>query len=185
MLFELSKQALGDQCPSEALTEMTSLSRLPPDAAGTSKKVDILLALWLQRLPDPVCAANANFSYFTHDDTAARADSFLDAHKATTRPPIYAATLSGPLDEVELPSSPLDDTQLHRRCASLHTPTGPAPGPRPKNFALAHRRTPPPPPSGGMISLQNFVITTLVLGILPKNVKNHVHGHKMSCEVAA
>ena len=145
MLFNLSKQALGDQRPSEVLSVMRSLSRLPPDAAGNSKKIDILLTLWLRRLSDPV----------------------RDAHTATTSPPIHAAT---PLPHLALLMRP---SQLHHCHAIQHAPTGPLPGPRLKNIVFAHR-TPPPPPLGGLTLLQNCVITILVLGILPRNVKNRV-----------
>ena len=110
MLFDLSKQALGDQRPSEALTEKRSLSCLSPDAAGTSKKIDIFLSLWLRRRPDPVRATITNFSDFTDNDLAACTNSLLDAHKVTTLPPIHAVTSFGPPDEVAPPSSPPDDT---------------------------------------------------------------------------
>ena len=47
MILNLSNQPLGDQRPSDAVTGMRSLCRLPPDATGTSAKIDVLLALWL------------------------------------------------------------------------------------------------------------------------------------------
>ena len=162
MLFTLSKQALGDQRPSNALTEMRSLCRLPPDTAGNSKKMDIFLALWLQRLPNPVRAAITNFSDFNDDDLAACADSLLNAHTATTCPLIHAATVPDPPDEVNLVSNPSENTSpLHLLHTNHHTPAGPPPSPRPKNLALDRRRTPsPPPPSGELTLLQNYITTT-------------------------
>ena len=47
MVLDLSNQPLGDQRPSDTLTEMRSLCRLPPDNTGTSAKINVLLALWL------------------------------------------------------------------------------------------------------------------------------------------
>ena len=47
MILDLSNQPLVDQRPSDALTEMRSLCRLPPDDTGTSAKINVLLALWL------------------------------------------------------------------------------------------------------------------------------------------
>ena len=110
ILFDLSKQALGDQRPSKALTEMRSLCCLPPDTTGNSKKIDILLALWLRRLPDPVLAAITNFSDFTDDGLAACTDSLLDAHNATSRPLIHATNPPDLPDEDHLLSNPPDDT---------------------------------------------------------------------------
>ena len=110
MLFDLLKQVLGDQRPSETLTEMRSLCRLPPDTTGNSKTIDILLALWLRRLPDPVHAAITNFSDFTDNDLVARADSLLDAHNVASRPPIHTTTPPDPPNEDHLLSNPPDDT---------------------------------------------------------------------------
>ena len=110
MLLDLSKQALGDQRPSEALTEMRSLCRLPPDAAGTTQTIDVLLALWLLRLPNPVRAAITDFISFNDDALAARADSLLDAHNATSHSPVHAATPpASPADDV-LPQHPPDES---------------------------------------------------------------------------
>ena len=46
-ILALAHQPLGDQRPSDALSELRSLARLPPDATGTSRSIDVLLALWL------------------------------------------------------------------------------------------------------------------------------------------
>ena len=80
MILDLSNQLLGDQRPYEALTEMRSLYRLSPDAAGASAKIDVILALWLRRLPDPVRAAITVFASFNNDDLATSADNLIDAY---------------------------------------------------------------------------------------------------------
>ena len=100
MILDLSNQLLGDQRPSDALTEMRSLCRLPPNDTGTSAKIDVLLALWLRRLPTPVCSAITNLvSYDNNDDLAKQADSLLDAHAAANPPAITAAASTVPPDE--------------------------------------------------------------------------------------
>ena len=175
MLFDLSKQALGDQRPSEALTEMRSLCRLPPDTTGYSKKNDILLAVWLRRLPDPVHAAITNFSDFTNDNLAASADGLLDDLNDTSCSLIHTTTPPDPPDEDHLLPNPPDH----------HTMTRSPPSPGPKILALDHRMTPPSPPSGGLTSLRNCATNTPVLALLPRNARNHVPGQKMYCEVAA
>ena len=105
MILDLANQPLGDQRPSDALTEMRSLCRLPPDAAGVSANIDVLLAIWLQRLPTPVRAAITNFTSYNDDDLAKRADSLLDAHAASSRPSLAAAASMAPPAE----DDPADD----------------------------------------------------------------------------
>ena len=106
MILDLSNQLLGEQRPSEALTEMRSFCHLPPDAAGASAKIDILLVLWLRCLPDPVHAVNTDFD---DDDLATSADSLLDAHAATRHPPLATAASNAPPDVGDPTDDPPDD----------------------------------------------------------------------------
>ena len=121
MLFDLSKQALGDQCPSEALTEMRPLFCLPSDKAGNCKKIDIPLALWLRRLPDPIYAAISNFSDYNDDDLTAPADILFNAHNATSRPPIHAITASDPPDTDNLLSTLLTTPSPLHLLSTFHS----------------------------------------------------------------
>ena len=98
-ILNLSKQVLGDQRPSEALTEMRTLARRPTDTGGT-KTIDLLVALWLQRLPTPVRAAITDFADKDDKIIAAQADSILAAHTAAGCSPIQVAAA---------PESPDDD----------------------------------------------------------------------------
>ena len=110
MILDLSNQPLGDQRPSDALTEMRSLCRLPPDDTGTSAKIDVLLALWLRRLPTPVRSAITNFASYDDDDLAKHADSLLDAHAAANPPAITAAASTVPPDEDDVDDNRTNDT---------------------------------------------------------------------------
>ena len=91
-IFDICKQPLGDQRPSDALTELRSLARLPPASDGSSRSIDVILALWLSRLPEKVRASITDFSTYTDDDAiAAIADSSLDAHLAASKTSITAS----------------------------------------------------------------------------------------------
>ena len=105
MILDLSNQPLGDQRPSDALTEMKSLCCLPPDDTGTSAKIDVLLALWLRRLPTPVRSAITNFT--SYDDLAKHADSLLDA---ANPPAITAAASVVPPGEDDIDENRTNDT---------------------------------------------------------------------------
>ena len=89
---------------------MRSLCRLPPDDPGTSAKIDVLLALWLRRLPTPVRSAITNFASYDDDDLAKLADSLLDAHAASNSPSLTAAASTVPPDEDGLTDDPPYDT---------------------------------------------------------------------------
>ena len=82
IILDLPNKPLSNQRSSEVLAEMISFYRLPPDAASTSTQIDVLLALWLCRLPDPVRSVIIDFTSFDDNDIATRADSLLDAHTA-------------------------------------------------------------------------------------------------------
>ena len=103
MILDRSNQPLGDQRPSDALTEMRSICRLPLDDAGTSAKIDVLLALWLRRLPTPVRSAITNFASYDDDDLAKHADSLLDAQTTSNPPSLTVAASTGPPDEDDSP----------------------------------------------------------------------------------
>ena len=131
MILDRSNQPLRDQRPSDTLTEMRSLCRLPPDDTGTSAKIDVLLALWLRRLPTPVRSAITNFASYDDDDLAKRADSLLDAQAAANPPSLTAATSTGPPDEddpsydaVASPAQHFNASKRHfnRPAAQTHHP---------------------------------------------------------------
>lgn len=117
----IAQQPLGDQRPSDALTELRSLARLPPAADGTSKSIDILLALWLQRLPERVRACITNFSSYDNDALiAADADKFLDAQNAASKSSITALAASPPDDVV----TPDDDLHAAASLPRRQKPVG-------------------------------------------------------------
>ena len=95
-IFNLAQRPLGDQRPSAALTEMRALARLPPDSTGSSSTIDVLRALWLRRLPDAVRSSITDFTTHTDQDIANFADKLLDAHHATSKPPLAAALDDNP-----------------------------------------------------------------------------------------
>ena len=96
-ILSIAQQPLGDQRPSDALSELRSLARLPPDATGTPKSIDMLLALWLNRLPEKVRACITDFSSFIDDAAiASAADKFLDAQNAASKSSIAALAASPP-----------------------------------------------------------------------------------------
>lgn len=101
-LLQLAKQPLGDQKPSEALLEMKALARLPPAPNGQTRTVDLLRALWLLRLPEPIRAAIPNAEEISEDDLQLQADNLMDAHAASARHILAVPT--GP------PPSPREDT---------------------------------------------------------------------------
>ena len=110
MILDLSNQPLGDQRSSDALIEMRSVCRLPPDNTGTSAKIDVLLALWLRRLPTPVRSAITNFASYDDDDLAKHADSLLNAHAAANPTAIIAAPSTVPPDEDDVNDNLTNDT---------------------------------------------------------------------------
>ena len=116
MILDLSNQPLGDQRPSDALIEIRSLCRLPPDNTGASTKIDVLLALWLRHLPLPVYSAITNFASYGDDDLAKHADSLLDAHAASNPPAITAAASTVPPDEDDV-----DDNHTNNAIAAAST----------------------------------------------------------------
>ena len=67
-ILALINQPLGDQRPSQALAELRALARLPPTATGAAQTIDVLLALWLTRLPEKVRASIIDFTSFSSDD---------------------------------------------------------------------------------------------------------------------
>ena len=84
-LLQLAKQPLGDQKPSDALLEMRALARLPPTDDGEPRHLDLLRALWLQRLPDTTRALLPNAEEMDDDRLQLAADRLNDAHLATTQ----------------------------------------------------------------------------------------------------
>ena len=78
-IFQLSRQPLGDQKPSDALLEMRSMARLTPASDGTPRHLDLLRALWLLRLPESIRAVIPNAEELDEDELRKRADSLVDA----------------------------------------------------------------------------------------------------------
>ena len=108
-IFALAKLPLGDQRPSDALTELRALARLPPNASGTPQSIDVLLALWLTRLPEAVRAGIKKFSDYSNDDAIAReADALLDAHLAASRPS-FVSSADLPAPQTSPSPTPPDD----------------------------------------------------------------------------
>ena len=142
IILDLSNQPLGDQRPSEALAEMRSLCRLPPDAAGTSTQIDVLLALWLRRLPDPVCSAITDFTSFDDDGIATRADSLLDAHTAAGLRRLTASTTDEGDSIDDLPDDAIAASSPGQRAPASHRrfshPWPKAPRPHPSGSPTPH-----------------------------------------------
>ena len=100
-ILELHQQPLGDQRPSDALTELRALARLPPDLSGSSRSIDMILAIWLHRLPEAIRASITNFTGYDDDASIAEhADRLLDAHLAACRTTV-AISANIPPDEAD------------------------------------------------------------------------------------
>ena len=85
-ILQLQQQPLGDQRPSDALTELRALARLPPNSSGSSRSIDMILAIWLHRLPEAIRSAITNFTGYDDDTSIAEhADRLLDAHQAACK----------------------------------------------------------------------------------------------------
>ena len=63
---------------------MRALARLPPASSGSARSVDILRALWMQRLPEAVRAAMPDTTDKTDSEVVTQADHLLDAHAAAS-----------------------------------------------------------------------------------------------------
>ena len=140
-ILDLVQQPLGDQRPSDALTELRSLARLPPDGSGTQQSIDVLLALWLHRLPEKVRARITNFNSYDNDqDIAAKADSILDTLNAASKASITA-----------LADVPSDEQQDEEKCTDAVAQTSSYPRQRRFNkspassTSLNFKKTPQPP----------------------------------------
>ena len=121
-IFDIYQQPLGTQRPSDALSELRALARLPPDAAGATTSIDILLAIWLHRLPEPVRAAIPDFNAYTDDDTiATKADQLLDAHVAASKPSLAAGVDSSQQDRLLPSSTPPESDDLTSSSAPTDT----------------------------------------------------------------
>lgn len=118
-LLHLSKQPLGDQRPSEALLEMKALARLPPAADGSERKLDLLRALWLLRLPESIRAVIPNAEEMDEDSLQQMADRLLDAQAAVGRHinavPSATATQSRDDDIATLNVAPVRSRQPPRQ----------------------------------------------------------------------
>ena len=150
-IMEIAKQPLGDQRPSAALAELRALARLPSTSSGTSKSIDMLLALWLHRLPAKVRACITDFTNYSDDDSiAAEADQYFDAQSATTVHSIAALTDAPP--EANDDDTADDDSTAPVAQASSYRPRPrfPAPpAPSSSKFFSKSRQFParPTPPS--------------------------------------
>ena len=124
-ILALVNQPIGDQRPSQALAELRSLARLPPDAAGLPQTIDVLLALWLTRLPEKVRASITDFtSYHSDEAIASKADSLLDALHAASKSSITAAAADDDDDDPDdYPTSSQAAASQPRRSRSVF-PTG-------------------------------------------------------------
>ena len=138
-ILDLAQQPLGDQHPSDALTELRSLARLPPDASGDPKSLEILLALWLTRLPAKVRACITDFNAYADDDAiATTADRYLDGQNA-------AAAVKSPIATLATDVPPEADDEFPASSAAVAQAT-PSFQRRPRPAATQRVSTPPPLP---------------------------------------
>ena len=127
-IFELYRRPLGDQRPSDALDQLRALARLPNDSSDTPRTIDLLVALWLTRLPESVRAAITDFTALSDDEIALKADQHFDAQDASATSSL-AASANPPADT-------LDDTPPEAiAIASSSTPRRPRPSTQPSNKA--------------------------------------------------
>ena len=101
-LLHLAKQ--GDQRPSDALLEMKALARLSPAADGSERKLDLLRAHWLLRLPESVRAHIPNAEE-VDEELQQLADQLNDSQAAAARhvnaiPAVSSATPSLDGDDI-------------------------------------------------------------------------------------
>ena len=81
-LMAIINQPIGDQKPSQAMREMERLMRLPT-SNGEKKSLDVLLILWLHRLPHEVRRNITAFSEHTREELMKKADRLTDAAAAS------------------------------------------------------------------------------------------------------
>lgn len=148
-LFNLSHQPLGDQRPSAAFSEMKAIARLPPAADGSVRKLDLLRALWLMRLPEGVRAGITDFNDMTDATLTKQADDLHNSTKAASRRPVFAATSDdsclSPTDEGVLAaatSKKFPQPVRYRQQQAVR------PQPPPSNQPIQHLRGPPPKKAG-------------------------------------
>ena len=83
-IIQLSKLKVGTQRASAAYMEMKALSRLPDTPDGTGERhLDILRALWLQRLPAAVRGGITKFMELPEDKILDLADSLQGSTEAS------------------------------------------------------------------------------------------------------
>ena len=132
-LLHLAKQPLGDQRPSDALLEMKALARLPPAADGSERKLDLLRALWLLRLPESVRAHIPNAEEVDEEELQQLADQLNDSQAAAARhvnaiPSVSSATPSLDGDDI----AAVNYTPVRARPTPGHQ-SGPRPRARPQH----------------------------------------------------
>lgn len=91
-LLRLTRQPLGDQRPSAAFKEMKALTRLPADATGTPRRLDLLRILWLMRLPECVRANITDFTDVTEEELLTRSDALHNSSRAAENRPVFSST---------------------------------------------------------------------------------------------
>ena len=97
-LMAIINQPIGDQRPSQAMEEMERLIRLPT-TNGEEKTMDVLLILWLHRLPHEVRKNITAFSEHTREELKKKADRLKDAAAATSSKAVAGHVCSSQEDD--------------------------------------------------------------------------------------
>ena len=83
-LLGYPQQSLGDRTAHAVWNEMKSLATLPAkDSNGQLKQVDLMREIWLQTLPTAIRAALHDYEDLDMDELVKKADSLLDAARAS------------------------------------------------------------------------------------------------------
>ena len=104
-LLQLAKQPLGDQKPSDALLEIKVLARLLSAADGSARRLDLLRALWLLRLPEHIRAAIPYAEEMNEAELQRMADRLKDSHAAAAQQ-VNTASLPGKADIAMITRTP-------------------------------------------------------------------------------
>ena len=155
----------------------------------TSAKIDVLLALWLRRLPTPIRSAITNFASYDDDDELAKhTDSFFGTHTAANPPAITAAASTVPPDEDDVDDNRINDTitaastALHFNASRRHfnKPVVQTPHPRSQQNTSS---TPTSFRKSSSTSRSCYYHERWALP--PRNVNTHVCGQKICYRATA
>lgn len=127
-LLDMPHHPLGDRMPRQIWNEIQSLARLPQvdPATGKNKRIDLMRELWLQTLPPAIRAAIPDSDDLEMDALVTKADSLLNASKASQKPASAAYTGMTVPAQTAGASDEVSGVLLEKLDRSRHIPGRPA-----------------------------------------------------------